>query len=90
MDVEYFSQLWDEKNKEENGRNGADSWDSRAEDFNVLDSDERVGKITNLLREKKMLRERKSKVKNSRRLGETSRSRWNVHVPRKWSPVKTM
>lgn len=56
MDVEYFSQLWDEKNKEENGRNGADSWDSRAEDFNVLDSDERVGKITNLLREKKMLR----------------------------------
>jgi SAM-dependent methyltransferase len=57
MDVEYFSQLWDEKNKEEEGRTGAHSWGSRAEDFNVLDSDERVGKITNLLLEKKMLRE---------------------------------
>jgi SAM-dependent methyltransferase len=57
MDVECLSQLWDEKNKEEKGRNGADSWDRRAEDFNVLDSDERVGKITSLLLDKKMLRE---------------------------------
>lgn len=61
MDIEYLEQLWkNDSHKASRKQGDRASWDSRVEEFNSDQPDERIGKILGLLLEKGMLHENSS------------------------------
>lgn len=57
MDVDYFTRLWKEMHDKERSykKGDKDVWDRRVEEFNHDEPDERIGEITGLLLDKRML-----------------------------------
>jgi len=57
MSVDYFVKIWEEKENSNGSYKQGDqsSWDNRVQEFDNDQPDERIGLISNLLREKKML-----------------------------------